>query len=71
MTQAKAKYMVTSGFLGAGKTTSILTTQIVSDCICYQHENLVDKLRVRTFFMETFGMMEEGKGNGGRASRYA
>lgn len=28
-------------------------------------------LRVRTFFMETFGMMEEGKGNGGRASRYS
>ena len=81
MTQAKAKYMVTSGFLGAGKTTSmiafansvnkrggraailandlgannivdadftattdILTTQITGNCICYQHENLVDKL---------------------------
>lgn len=81
MSQAKAKYMVTSGFLGAGKTTSmiafgevidkhygkaailvndlgadnivdasftattdILTTQIAGDCICYQHENLVDKL---------------------------
>ena len=81
MTNAKAKYMVTSGFLGAGKTTSmiafgesinkrygkasilandlgasnivdadftattdILTTQISGDCICYQHENLVDKL---------------------------
>lgn len=79
---AKAKYMVTSGFLGAGKTTSmlafanfvnrrygkaailandlgaqnivdadytaaagdVLTTQITGDCICYQHENLVDKL---------------------------
>lgn len=78
---AKAKYMVTSGFLGAGKTTSmvafaesinrrygkaailandlgasnvvdadftaaseILTTQISGNCICYQHENLVDKL---------------------------
>ena len=78
---AKAKYMVTSGFLGAGKTTSmisfaksinkrhgkaailandlgasnivdadftattdILTTQITGNCICYQHENLVDKL---------------------------
>lgn len=27
-------------------------------------------LRVRTFFMETFGMMEEGKGNIGKASRY-
>jgi G3E family GTPase len=81
MTQAKAKYMVTSGFLGAGKTTSmiafansinkrrgkaailandlgasnivdadftattdILTTRITGNCICYQHENLVDKL---------------------------
>lgn len=81
MSQAKAKYMVISGFLGAGKTTSmiafgniinkrygtaailvndlgadnivdasftamtdILNTQIVGDCICYQHENLVDKL---------------------------
>jgi G3E family GTPase len=81
MAQAKAKYMVTSGFLGAGKTTSmiafanamnkrggkaailandlgasnivdadftattdILTTQITGNCICYQHENLVDKL---------------------------
>ena len=81
MAQAKAKYMITSGFLGAGKTTSmiafgnainrrygkaailandlgasnivdadftattdILTTQISGDCICYQHENLVDKL---------------------------
>lgn len=78
---AKAKYMVTSGFLGAGKTTAmiafaksinrrygkaailandlgasnivdadftattdILTTQIGGNCICYQHENLVDKL---------------------------
>lgn len=27
-------------------------------------------LKVRTFFMETFGMMEEGKGNIGKASRY-
>jgi G3E family GTPase len=81
MSQAKAKYMVTSGFLGAGKTTSmiafansinkrrgkaailandlgasnivdadftattdILTTRITGNCICYQHENLVDKL---------------------------
>lgn len=81
MTQTKSKYMVTSGFLGAGKTTSmiafansinkrygkaailandlgasnivdadftattdILTTQITGNCICYQHENLVDKL---------------------------
>ncbi len=81
MAQAKAKYVVVSGFLGAGKTTSmiafgniidkrygkaailvndlgadnivdasftartdILTTQIAGDCICYQHENLVDKL---------------------------
>ena len=27
-------------------------------------------LKIKTFFMETFGMMEEGKGNTGRASRY-
>ena len=27
-------------------------------------------LKLRTFFMESFGMMEEGKGNGGRASKY-
>lgn len=81
MSQIKTKYMVTSGFLGAGKTTSmiafancinkrygkaailandlgasnivdadftattdILTTSITGNCICYQHENLVDKL---------------------------
>lgn len=79
---ARTKYMVTSGFLGAGKTTAmlafarsvnarcgcaailandlgagnivdadftasseILTTSISGNCICYQHENLVDKLR--------------------------
>ena len=79
---AKTKYMVFSGFLGAGKTTSmialahsldarghtaailandlgagnivdadftatsdVLTTSIAGNCICYQHENLVDKLR--------------------------
>lgn len=79
----RTKYMVTSGFLGAGKTTSmlafsrsinnryagataailandlgagnivdadftaqseVLTTSISGNCICYQHENLVDKL---------------------------
>lgn len=81
MNRKNPKYMVTSGFLGAGKTTSmiafaddvnrrygkaailandlgaqnivdadytattnILTTQITGNCICYQHENLVDKL---------------------------
>lgn len=27
-------------------------------------------LKIKTFFMETFGMMEEGRGNTGRASRY-
>ncbi len=78
----QVKYMVTSGFLGAGKTTSmiafarsidkryskaailandlgasnivdadltettgLLTTSITGNCICYQHKNLVDKLR--------------------------
>ena len=78
----KTKYVVTSGFLGAGKTTSmiafarninkrklgtagilvddlgannivdanttessgVITLDISGDCICYQHENLVDKL---------------------------
>ena len=82
MAKTNVKYMVTSGFLGAGKTTAmiafansinkrygraailandlgagnivdadytattdILTTQISGNCICYQHENLVDKLR--------------------------
>ena len=78
----KTKYMVTSGFLGAGKTTAmialsmsinrrkkgtaailandlgasnivdaefcmaagILTLPISGTCICYQHENLVDKM---------------------------
>ncbi len=77
------RYMVVSGFLGAGKTTSMLalsrsvnsrhplraailandlgegnivdaeytamsevmTDCIAGDCICYQHENLVDRLR--------------------------
>ncbi|MCI5593827.1 MAG: CobW-like GTP-binding protein, partial [Clostridiales bacterium] len=76
------KYMVTSGFLGSGKTTSMIafadsinsrglgsaailandlgagnivdaeftattgfkTLPISGNCICYQHENLVDKL---------------------------
>ena len=79
---AKTKYMVVSGFLGAGKTTSMIafarslarrgvraailandlgadnivdadfsaesgvtTEAIAGDCICYQHENLVDRLR--------------------------
>ena len=78
---AKAKFMVVSGFLGAGKTTSMIAftrcindkygkssiiandlgaknlvdadytattdlsiTEITGDCICYQTENLVDKL---------------------------
>ncbi|MCB6993939.1 GTPase (G3E family) [bacterium 210820-DFI.6.37] len=79
----KTKYMVTSGFLGAGKTTSmiafsrdinrrkrgnaailandlgagnivdaefcaaagVMTLPISGGCICYQHENLVGKLR--------------------------
>ena len=82
MTQKKTRYMVTSGFLGAGKTTAmlafarsidarygraailandlgagnivdadftaesgVLTTSIAGNCICYQHENLIDKLR--------------------------
>lgn len=85
----KTKYVVTSGFLGAGKTTSmiafaqninkrglgtagilvddlgannivdanttetsgVITLDISGDCICYQHENLVDKLHQ----LETMG----------------
>lgn len=85
----KTKYVVTSGFLGAGKTTSmiafaksvnrrkkgtggilvddlganhivdanttassdVITLDISGDCICYQHENLVDKLHQ----LETLG----------------
>ena len=41
---------------------------IVDDAV----EAVSDKynMKVRTFFMETFGMMEEGKGNIGKASRY-
>ena len=35
------------------------------DAVCQKYN-----LKAKTFFMETFGMMEEGKGNGGRASRY-
>ena len=27
-------------------------------------------VKARTFFLENFGMMDEGRGNGGRASRY-
>ena len=79
---AKTKYMIVSGFLGAGKTTGMLalsrsvnarygsaailandlgadnivdadfcaesevtTDCVAGDCICYQHEALVDKLR--------------------------
>ena len=85
----KTRYVVTSGFLGAGKTTSmiafaqninergfgtsgilvddlgannivdantteasgVITLDISGDCICYQHENLVDKLHQ----LETMG----------------
>lgn len=46
--------------------------QLMADIVQDAVEDAAQKynLKVRTFFMETFGMMEEGKGNIGRASRY-
>ena len=46
----------------------VVMADIVDDAV----EAVSDKynMKVRTFFMETFGMMEEGKGNIGKASRY-
>lgn len=43
-------------------------SEIVSDAL--DAVSVKYDLKIRTFFMETFGMMEEGKGNTGRASRY-
>lgn len=43
-------------------------SEIVSDAL--DAVSVKCDLKIRTFFMETFGMMEEGKGNTGRASRY-
>lgn len=47
---------------------SELMAQVVDDTL----DAVAQKygLRARTFFLEHFGMMEEGRGNGGRASRY-
>lgn len=42
--------------------------EIVEDAV--DAVSLKYNMKVRTFFMETFGMMEEGKGNIGKASRY-
>lgn len=42
--------------------------EIVSDAV--DDAAIKYDMKVRTFFMETFGMMEEGKGNIGKASRY-
>lgn len=42
---------------------------IVNDAL--EHVEQTYNLKARTFFIETFGMTEEGRGNGGRASRYS
>lgn len=46
----------------------VLMADIVADSVDTAAKKY--DLKVRTFFMETFGMMEEGKGNIGKASRY-
>ena len=48
-------------------------SQVMAQIVDSALDTAMDRynLNARTFFMETFGMMEEGKGNGGRASRYA
>lgn len=45
--------------------------EVMADIAADAVDEAADKynLKVRTFFMETFGMMEEGKGNIGKASR--
>lgn len=42
--------------------------QLVDEALCTVAEQY--HLRVKTFFLETFGMMEEGNENGAKASRY-
>lgn len=46
----------------------VVMADIVADAV----DDVAQKynMKTRTFFMETFGMMEEGKGNIGKASRY-
>ena len=46
----------------------VVMVDIVDDAVEAVSEKY--NMKVRTFFMETFGMMEEGKGNIGKASRY-
>lgn len=46
----------------------VVMADIVNDAVEAVSEKY--NMKVRTFFMETFGMMEEGKGNIGKASRY-
>lgn len=46
----------------------VVMADIVDDAVEAVSEKY--NMKVRTFFMETFGMMEEGKGNIGKASRY-
>ena len=47
-------------------------SQVMADIVEDAIETVREKysLKSRTYFMETFGMMDEGRGNGGRASRY-
>jgi len=48
-------------------------SQVMADIVDRALEALTGKynLKARTFFMETFGMTEEGVENGGRASKYS
>lgn len=63
------KYSALSLIINARSAAdSQIMAEIVNDAM--DAVSLKYNLKVRTFFMETFGMMEEGKGNVGRASRY-
>jgi len=47
---------------------AVVMADIVADAV--DEVAVRNNMKVRTFFMESFGMMEEGKGNIGKASRY-
>jgi hypothetical protein len=51
---------------------AVADSHVMADIVEDALVAIADKynLRTRTFFVETFGMMEEGRGDGGRASRY-
>ncbi len=51
---------------------AVADSQVMADIVEEALEQTADRynLKIRTFFMESFGMMEEGKGNTGRASKY-